>query len=131
MDKGPSCRREPDKAEHEAVAENRLLLKYLGEAEQDFPIGKVSERVFVWEDRLETVLARDWPAWEMTRLELIESGRGVEGRNGKHAATYALAAEECRVSPAGPSLKLSKRLTLSSPNPPTPTLPRPQRLDRA
>lgn len=81
------------------------MLRYLGETEQDFPVGKVSEHVFVWDDRLETVLSTDWQGWETTRRGLIDSGRGVEDRNGKHSATYELAAEECPDGPTGALLE--------------------------
>lgn len=98
----------PEADERNAAQENRLLLRYLGETEQDFPVGTVSERVFVWDDTLEAVLHRDWEAWETTRRSLIESGRGIEGRNGKNPATYALAAQECPDEPTGSLLDAIK-----------------------
>lgn len=96
---------DPAASERSAAQENRLLLRYLGETEQDFPVGKVSEYVFAWDDTLEAVLFRDWPAWEQTRLDLVKSGQGVDSKN---AATYALAAQECLDGPTGSLLDAIK-----------------------
>lgn len=98
----------PEAAERNAAQGNRLLLRYLGEPEQDFPVGKISEHIFVWDDTLETVLHRDWETWETTRRNLIDSGRGLEGRDGKHAATYSLASLECPDDPTGALLDAIK-----------------------
>lgn len=87
--------------EADAIKGNQLLLKYLGEAEQDFPVGAVGDHVFVWDDTLEAVLATCWPTWEGTRRSLISTGQGVEGRSGKNAATYGLAARVCPDAPMG------------------------------
>ena len=57
---------------------------------------------------LETVLHRDWETWETTRRNLIDSGRGLEGRDGKHAATYSLASLECPDDPTGALLDAIK-----------------------
>ncbi|QSE72503.1 ATP-dependent endonuclease [Rhodococcus sp. PSBB049] len=84
--------------ERNAANTNRALLRYFGEAEQDFPVGAIGKYVFVWDDMLETVLYREWASWEKTRVDLIDSGRGVDGKN---SATYALAALSCPDEPAG------------------------------
>lgn len=96
---------DPEASERSAAQENRLLLRYLGETEQDFPVGKISERVFTWDDTLEAVLLRDWPTWEMTRLDLVKTGQGVASKN---PATYALAAQECPDEPTGSLLDAIK-----------------------
>lgn len=79
-------------AETKHKKDNRALCKLVGGTEQDYPLGEVSPALFFIADTLETVLASDLPGWEQKRLELIKSGRGVEGKN---AATYELAAREC------------------------------------
>lgn len=77
---------------------NRKILRYFGEAEQDFPKGLVNQRLMFIDDRLEKMLERDWPAWEETRERLVEQGQGVEGKN---SSTYALAASQCATPPDG------------------------------
>lgn len=83
--------------------QNHKLLRYFGLPEQDYPVGVMSTRVVAINDTIESMLAKDWPEWEKTRSELIRQGRGVEGKN---AATYSLAAQECPSPPAGDFAKL-------------------------
>lgn len=81
----------------EAVkASNRKLCAFVGVAEVDYPVGLVGEGLVFVPDTLETLLASELPGWDLARKEIIEQGRGVEGKN---AATYALAARECRDEP--------------------------------
>jgi putative ATP-dependent endonuclease of the OLD family len=77
---------------------NRRVLAYLGLPEEDYPEGQLCPTVHAWADRLEEVLAADWPAWEATRLQIVNDLRGVLGKN---SATYALAARECPDEPTG------------------------------
>ncbi|GAA5033818.1 AAA family ATPase [Actinopolymorpha pittospori] len=77
---------------------NRLLLRYFSVPESDYPAGKISPTLYAWDGDLERVLARDWPGWEDTHKQLIDEGRGV---NGKDPATYGLAAKECPEGPTG------------------------------
>jgi hypothetical protein len=77
---------------------NRRILAYLDLPEEDYPEGQISPVVHVWADRIEEVIAADWPAWAKTHQEIVEQSRGVPGKN---AATYALAARECPDDPDG------------------------------
>ena len=83
------------------AADNRKLCRLVGTAEEDFPVGAVSQSLAFVPDTMETLLASDLPGWDLTRQKMIEDGRGVDGKN---AATYALAARECLDEP-GANLK--------------------------
>jgi hypothetical protein len=74
------------------ISDNRALCRLVGVQEQDFPIDAVSPQLVFIPDTMETLLASDLPAWDLTRHELIDTGRGVDGKN---AATYEMAAREC------------------------------------
>lgn len=91
----------PDAEEAKIIGENRDLLRYLGEPEVDFPVGAVGTTAFVWDDTLEHVISLHWSGWDKKRLELIDAGLGVDGKNGKHAATFALTSESCADEPQG------------------------------
>lgn len=82
------------------IRDNRALCRFVGEAEDDFPVGRVGERLAFVPDTLETLLSSDMPGWDLSRRRLIDEGRGVSG---KHAGTYALAVRECEEEP-GPDL---------------------------
>lgn len=97
---------DPETVEGDAIETNRRLLRYLDAPEEDFPTGLVNGGTYVWGDTLEEVLRTYWGGWEKTRQDLIDSGRGVEGRNGKNPATYALAARLCRDEPTGALLEV-------------------------
>lgn len=79
-------------AEAKHKADNRTLCRLVNGLEEDYPEGQVSPELFFITDTLESALASDLPEWDRKRLELISSGRGVDGKN---AATYELAAREC------------------------------------
>lgn len=85
-------------ADANEAATNRRLLAYLGLPEEDYPEGQISPTVYVWADRIEEVLATDWPTWAATRQQIVDDSRGTAGKN---AATDALAARECPDEPTG------------------------------
>ena len=95
--------------------ENRRLLAYLGQPEEDFPEGQIAPDLHVWSDRLEDVLAVEWPEWDVTRGEIVATGRGVAGKN---TATYELAARECPHEPRGALLEVlaAARALVAQPN---------------
>lgn len=74
------------------VVANRDLCRFLGATEEDYPVGAVHDRLAFVPDTLEALLRSDLPGWDLSRRQLIEDGRGVDG---KHAGTYALAVREC------------------------------------
>ncbi|WBQ01890.1 ATP-dependent nuclease [Kribbella sp. CA-293567] len=78
------------------ASDNRMLCRLVGAAEEDFPVGEVSPLLAFIPDTLETLLSSDLPEWDQKRHELIDTGRGVDGKN---AATYEIAARECKVKP--------------------------------
>jgi putative ATP-dependent endonuclease of OLD family len=82
------------------ASDNRALCRFVGVAEEDFPVGAVAPTIAFVPDTMETLLASELPGWDLTRKTIIAEGRGVEGKN---AATYAIAAAECTDSP-GPQL---------------------------
>jgi predicted ATP-dependent endonuclease of OLD family len=79
-------------AESKHRTDNRALCRLVTAMQQDYPQGQVSPELFFITDTLESALASDLPDWNRKRLELISSGRGVDGKN---AGTYELAAREC------------------------------------
>lgn len=87
---------EIDAAVKKHIADNRMLCRFVGEPEEDFPVGAVGSKLAFVPDTMETLLASDLPGWDLTRQRLIAEGRGVEGKN---AATYALASRECPDDP--------------------------------
>ncbi|TSD11630.1 ATP-dependent endonuclease [Curtobacterium sp. KBS0715] len=122
-DKGGGLRlRANGKPEHDAAATeaneirtNRRLLAYLGETVVDNPEGQVSATLHVWADRLEEVIENEWGEWNSTRQSIVDSGRGVAGKN---AATYALAARECPAAPSGELIEVmvaARALVASTP----------------
>jgi putative ATP-dependent endonuclease of the OLD family len=85
-----------EEAEQKHRKDNRLLCRYVGAEEQDYPVSAVSDSLVFVPDNLETLLASDLPGWDLARERLIKEGRGVDGKN---AATYALATRECTDEP--------------------------------
>ena len=77
---------------------NRKILRYFGLEEEDWPQGVLSEQVIAIPDMIESMLSADWPEWEGKRAQIIGEGRGARGKN---AATYGLAARECKQKPTG------------------------------
>lgn len=57
--------------------ENRRLLKYLGQAEVDFPAEQVGDRVATLADHLETYLESNWKEWS-TSCAAIETAAGIQ-----------------------------------------------------
>ena len=80
---------------------NRALCRFVDAVEADYPVGAVDRRLAFVPDTLETLLTSDLPGWDLSRRQLIEDGRGVEG---KHAGTYTLAVREC-ADDLGPQLQ--------------------------
>jgi len=80
---------------------NRALCRFVGANEEDYPVGAVDQRLAFVPDTLEALLGSDLPGWDLSRRQLIEDGRGVDG---KHAGTYALAVRECE-DELGPDLR--------------------------
>jgi predicted ATP-dependent endonuclease of OLD family len=74
------------------IRDNHALCRLVGVEQQDFPVDAVSPALIFIPDTLETLLASGLPGWDIARHELIDAGRGVDGKN---AATYEMAAREC------------------------------------
>jgi len=85
-------------AEITNAGQNQRILRYFGLPEQEQPVGILSPNLVALDDRLESMLQRDWPDWEKKRAQLVKEGRGIDGKN---VATYSLAARECESSPTG------------------------------
>lgn len=64
--------------------ENRRLLKYFSEAENDFPAEHVGDRVATLTDHLESYLDANWPEWTASCLA-IEASAGVELSKNQYA----------------------------------------------
>ena len=62
---------------------NRNILRYLEVAEEDWPISGAYDRYTAFEDCLETELTEKWPAWEIRRGELVNSGIGFPKNTGR------------------------------------------------
>lgn len=84
--------------ERENKALNRKFCRYFSVQEEDYPEGLISSSLVAIPDTLESVVNATWPEWKDRHEAVISSGRGVDGKN---AATYALAAEECSTDPVG------------------------------
>lgn len=83
---------EADSEERKAKRENRSLQRYLRIADaQDFPAGRLGDRLYAWDDNLEEVLG-GWQVWhqalESLRTELRDSRL-------KRPSTYRLATRRC------------------------------------
>jgi putative ATP-dependent endonuclease of OLD family len=57
--------------------ENRLLLKYLGETEVDFPLENVGDHLATLSDHLESYLESNWAEWGMA-YTVIETAAGIK-----------------------------------------------------
>ena len=64
-----------DRTSH--ATSNRLLLKYFGLLEEDFPSAKVADEVAIFEDHLESFLSENWPEW-FSACESVESETGIQ-----------------------------------------------------
>lgn len=58
------------------VAANRLMLKYFGRTEEDFPSATVTEEVAIFEDHLEAFLSENWPEW-IIACNRVEATAGI------------------------------------------------------
>jgi predicted ATP-dependent endonuclease of OLD family len=68
-----------DKIEEERkshVAANRLMLRYFGQPEKDFPSAKVANEVAIFEDFIESFLSANWPEWDVACKE-VEASAGI------------------------------------------------------
>jgi predicted ATP-dependent endonuclease of OLD family len=73
------------------LTENRRLLRYLGEAEVDFPSDRLGDVVATLEDHLESFLETNWTEWTAS-LAAIEARAGIE--LGKNQYAYRTATAE-------------------------------------
>lgn len=75
------------------VAANRMMLKYFGRAEEDFPIAIVADEVAIFEDCIETFLSANWPEW-ITACDDVEAVAGINFKKNQLAyRTATLKAE--------------------------------------
>lgn len=58
------------------VAANHLILKYFGQAEDDFPSAIVADEVAIFEDHLEAFLSANWAVWG-TACAAVEAATGI------------------------------------------------------
>lgn len=72
------------------------MLRYLGYPETDWPNVIADAMLTAFPDTLETLLASEWPEWEVSRQAIVNVGTGFECKN---AATYALAAKQAGSEP--------------------------------
>jgi predicted ATP-dependent endonuclease of OLD family len=80
-----------DKIEEERkshAAANRLMLKYFGRIEEDFPSATVADDVAIFEDHLEAFLSSNWPEWFEACKE-VEAAAGIS--LAKNQLAYRLA----------------------------------------
>ncbi|MPS77221.1 MAG: ATP-dependent endonuclease [Achromobacter sp.] len=68
--------------------ENRRLLKYLYETEEDFPSPRVGVRVATFSDHLESYLETEWAEWASTCAE-IEAVSGIQLAKNQYAYRVA------------------------------------------
>lgn len=69
----------PEKIEDERkshVAANRMVLKYFGRAEEDFPAATIAEVVAIFEDHLEAFLSANWSEW-IAACNNVEAAAGI------------------------------------------------------
>lgn len=58
------------------VAANRMLLKYFGRAEEEFPSAIVADEVAIFEDHFESFLSENWPEWVVACND-VETAAGI------------------------------------------------------
>ena len=58
------------------VAANRMVLKYFGRTEEDFPSAIVADEVAIFEDHLEAFLSTNWTEWA-TACASVEAAAGI------------------------------------------------------
>lgn len=85
-----------DKIDSERISHakpNRLLLKYFGLPEEDFPSANVTDEVAIFEDHLESFLSEHWPEW-FSACESVETETGIQlSKNQLAYRTVTLRAE--------------------------------------
>jgi len=77
----------PDKIIEERkghVAANRMLLKYFGRTEEDFPSAIVTEEVAIFDDHLEEFLSANWGEW-ITACTSVEAAAGISLAKNQYA----------------------------------------------
>lgn len=75
------------------VAANRMVLKYFGRTEEDFPSAVVADAVAIFEDHLEAFLSANWIEWSTARKN-IEAAAGISlAKNQLAYRTVTLKAE--------------------------------------
>lgn len=73
--------------------ENRRVLKYLGQAEVDFPSAQVGDRAAILSDNLESYLEANWPEWGAS-YSAIEAAAGIHLAKNQYA--YRTATREAK-----------------------------------
>ena len=69
----------PEKIDEERnshAASNRLMLKYFGLAEEDFPPAAIGNDVAIFDDHLEAFLSERWPEW-IIACNNVEAAAGI------------------------------------------------------
>ena len=66
------------------VAANRMVLKYFGRPEEDFPSAIVADEVAIFEDHFEALLSASWPDW-ITACNNVEVAAGVSLKKNQQA----------------------------------------------
>lgn len=65
-----------DSERNSHVGANRVLLKYFGLTEEDFPPALVGDEVAIFEDQLETYLSENWIEW-IASCKDVEAAAGI------------------------------------------------------
>jgi putative ATP-dependent endonuclease of OLD family len=88
--------RASDRALNRALLEHHQVLPV-----KDFPIGQLSPTLYAWNDNLEYVVEKTWPAWNSTMAEMQ---RELEVEKTKRPALYRLTAQQCE-GPISPDVR--------------------------
>lgn len=70
------------------VAANRMMLKYFGRAEEDFPSAIVADEVAIFEGCIETFLSASWPEW-ITACDEVAAVAGINFKKNQFAYRMA------------------------------------------
>ena len=73
-----------DKQRKQHAAENRMVLKYFGQPEEDFPAAAVGGVVAIFADHLEAFLTENWPEWIMACND-VEAAAGINLKKNQFA----------------------------------------------
>lgn len=85
-----------DKIESERrshIAANRMLLRYFGRDEVDFPAATVGEDMAIFEDQIEVFLSGNWPEWSVSYSN-VEAEAGINFAKNQLAYRMATAKAE-------------------------------------